>query len=234
MFESKTGWCIAKETAKRLGLQDYLPLPDPDDHLSRLIEPMGIDKQELLSLGAVAFPGKPYIEDRTDEDGPLFPTQSGKIELLSSVLKDLKFDPLPVFTPPEAPPEGYARLIYGRAPMHSFARTENNKWLDDLMPENQVWIGYEFAAKSKVMDGQWVTLENQDGYRSAPLHVRVTEGIRNDCAYMVHGFGANAPKLRKAFQKGASDTPLISRVKVDPIMGGTGMRVNFVRIFAAS
>jgi thiosulfate reductase/polysulfide reductase chain A len=234
MYESKPGWWIAKETAKRLGLQDYLPWTDPDDHLSRLIAPMGIDKQELLSLGAVAFPGKPYIDDRTDEDGPLFPTQSGKIELVSSVLSDLKFDPLPVFTPPEAPPEGYARLIYGRAPMHSFARTENNKWLDDLMPENQVWIGPEFAAISKVKDGQWVTLENQDGYRSAPLHVRVTDAIRNDCAYMVHGFGANAPKLRKAFHKGASDTPLISRVKVDPIMGGTGMRVNFVRIFAAS
>jgi thiosulfate reductase/polysulfide reductase chain A len=50
---------------------------------------------------------------------------------------------------------------------------------------------------------------------------------------MVHGFGANAPKLKKAHHKGASDTPLISRVKVDPIMGGTGMRVNFVRVLSA-
>ena len=50
---------------------------------------------------------------------------------------------------------------------------------------------------------------------------------------MVHGFGADAPKLRKAYRKGASDTTLITRVKVDPIMGGTGMRVNFVRVIAA-
>jgi hypothetical protein len=26
-----------------------------------------------------------------------------------------------------------------------------------------------------------------------------------------------------------SDTELMTRVKIDPIMGGTGMRVNFVR-----
>ena len=233
MYESKPGWWIAKETAKRLNLRDYLPWKDPGDHLHRLVAPLGINESELKSLGAVSFPGKPYIEDRTEEDGPLFPTQSGKIELVSSVLKDLNFDPLPTFTAPEIPPEGYVRLIYGRAPMHSFARSENNKWLADLMPENQVWISPSVAARSKLTDGQTVILENQDGYRSSKLSVRVTEAIRGDCAYMVHGFGANAPKMRKAHHKGASDTPLLSRVKVDPIMGGTGMRVNFVRVLSA-
>lgn len=233
MYESKPGWWIAKQTAKRLGLEAYFPWQDPDDHLRRLIAPLGIRESELKSLGAVSFTGRPYIEDRTEEDGPLFPTQTGKIELYSTVLKDLKFDPLPVFTPPEPPPQGFARLIYGRAPMHSFARSENNRWLADLMPENQVWIGTEFAKQSKIRDGQKVVLENQDGVRSATIVARATEGIRNDCAYMVHGFGANAPKLKKAHHKGASDTPLITRVKVDPIMGGTGMRVNFVRVVAA-
>ena len=47
---------------------------------------------------------------------------------------------------------------------------------------------------------------------------------------MVHGYGQTAPKMRKAFHRGASDTKLISRVAIDPIMGGTGMRVNFVRV----
>jgi thiosulfate reductase/polysulfide reductase chain A len=46
---------------------------------------------------------------------------------------------------------------------------------------------------------------------------------------MVHGFGQQAPGLRKANGRGASDTGLITRVAVDPLMGGTGMRVNFVR-----
>jgi len=230
MYESKPGWWIAKQMAKRLDLEAYFPWNDPDDHLRRLVTPMGVNMSELMSLGAVSFQGKPYIEDRAEEDGPLFPTQSGKIELYSTVLNDLHFDPMPVYQAPEPPPSGYLRLIYGRAPMHSFTRTENNAWLDDLMPENQVWVSTKNAALLKLAEGDPVALENQDGFRSDPIHVRVTERIRDDCAYMVHGFGAIAPKMRRANRHGASDTKLISRVALDPIMGGTGMRVNFVRL----
>jgi thiosulfate reductase/polysulfide reductase chain A len=234
LYESKPGWWIAKQLANRLALADYFPWKDPDDHLSRLVQPLGINLAELKSLGAVSFDGHPYIDDRKEEDGPIFPTQSGKIELVSSVLKDLNFDSLPKFTSVEQPPPGYMRLIYGRAPMHSFSRSENNSWLDDLMPENQIWINAGFAAKVGIKDGQVVILENQDGVKSLPIAVRATEGIRNDCAYMVHGFGTRAKTLTKAYKKGASDTDLITRVSIDPIMGGTGMRVNFVRVLPAT
>jgi len=230
LHESKPGWWIAKQMAGRLGLADFFPWRDPDDHLSRLIQPLGINLAELKSLGAVSFEGHPYIEERTEADGPIFPTQSGKIELFSSVLKDLKFDPLPKFSSVEQPPPGYLRLIYGRAPMHSFARSENNAWLNDLMPENQVWMHTQVAARLGIKDGQKVVLENQDGAKSLPIAIRATEAIRSDCAYMVHGFGTQATGLTKAYRKGASDTQLITRVAIDPIMGATGMRVNFVRV----
>jgi len=233
LHESKPGWWITKQMAQRLGLENYFPWKDPEEHLARLLQPMNVNLTELKSLGAVSFDGHPYIEDRTDEDGPLFPTQSGQIELVSSVLADLHFDPLPKFTPPDQPPDGYLRLIYGRAPVHSFARTENNSWLNDLMPENQVWIHSQIAAKFGITNGMKVVLENQDGVRSLPIAVRATEGIRSDCAYMVHGFGTLAAGLRNAYKKGASDTQLITRVAIDPIMGGTGMRVNFVRLVRA-
>jgi len=47
---------------------------------------------------------------------------------------------------------------------------------------------------------------------------------------MVHGFGHNNKKLTRAYGKGINDTQLISKVTVDPIMGGTGMRGNYVEI----
>jgi thiosulfate reductase/polysulfide reductase chain A len=34
--------------------------------------------------------------------------------------------------------------------------------------------------------------------------------------------------MKKSYLKGADSNQLMTRVKVDPIMGGTGMRVNFV------
>jgi thiosulfate reductase/polysulfide reductase chain A len=75
-----------------------------------------------------------------------------------------------------------------------------------------------------------VTLENQDGVREGPIKLKVTPRIRPDAVYMVHGFGHRAPQMRRANGKGASDTALQTRYALDPISGGAGMRVNFVRI----
>jgi thiosulfate reductase / polysulfide reductase chain A len=233
MFESKPGWWIAKQAAKRLGLDGYFPWKDPDDHLRKLIAPLNINEAELKSLGAVSFDGKPYIEDRAEPDGPLFPTQSGKIELLSSVLLDLKLDAIPKYEPTPEPPAGYFRLIYGRAPVHSFSRSQNNAWLDDLMPENPIWLSSEAAKQAGLTDGQKVVLENQDGVKSPVITLKITPAMRKDVAYTVHGFGAQAPDLKKAYRHGFSDTALMTRIVIDPLMGATGMRVNFVRVLAA-
>lgn len=233
MYESKPGWWIAKEMSHRLGLQDYFPWTDPDDHLRRIIAPLNISVTELKALGAVAFAGKPYIDDRTEEDGPLFPTQSGKIELVSSVMQDLKLDALPKFEPVPDPPNGFLRLIYGRAPVHSFSRSENNAWLDDLMSENPVWISDRVAQRFGLSDGQKIFLENQDGYKSPAVTVKTTPAIRDDVAYTVHGFGPQAPGLKKSYQHGFSDTALMTRAAIDPLTGATGMRVNFVRLLRA-
>ncbi len=233
MYESKPGWWIAKQAAKKLQLEEYFPWTDPDDHLRRLIAPLGINESELKSLGAVSFDGKPYIEDRTEADGPLFPSQSGKIELVSSVLKDLGLDSIPKYESVEDPPKGFVRLIYGRSPVHSFSRSENNEWLDDVMQENPIWVSTTAATQFGLHDGQKVIAENQDGVCSPVITLRTTPAMRNDVAYTVHGFGAQAPGMKKAYQHGFSDSALMTRVAIDPLTGTTGMRVNFVRLIAA-
>jgi thiosulfate reductase/polysulfide reductase chain A len=45
---------------------------------------------------------------------------------------------------------------------------------------------------------------------------------------MVHGFGHKNKKLTRTFGSGASDSQMITNVMIDPLMGGTGMRGNFV------
>lgn len=97
------------------------------------------------------------------------------------------------------------------------------------MPENEVWFAAQTAREFGVKDGERVILENADGVRSQAVRVKVTEGIRRDCAYLVHGFGQMSGSLTRAFGRGASDTSLMTRVSVDPLTGATGMRVNFVR-----
>ncbi|MFZ2339867.1 MAG: molybdopterin dinucleotide binding domain-containing protein, partial [Bacteroidales bacterium] len=158
-----------------------------------------------------------------------FYTPTGKIELYATTFADAGYDPMPKYTHHEEPPPGYYRLNYGRAPMHTFSRTSNNPNLTDLMDENTLWVNPRVAKEWGLTSGQYIHLMNQDGKKSEfPIKVRVTERIRWDSVYMVHGFGHDQKKLERCYGKGASDTNLITKVLVDPVMGGTGMRGNFV------
>ena len=115
--------------------------------------------------------------------------------------------------------------------MHTFSRTSNNPHLTDLMDENVLWVNPKIARINGIENGDYVWLENTTGKTSSfPIRVRVTERIRWDSVYMVHGFGHANKMLKRCFGKGASDTEMMSNVLKDPIMGGTGMRGNFVRI----
>ena len=138
---------------------------------------------------------------------------------------------MPVFTKHPEPPQGYYRLNYGRAPMHTFSRTVNNPNLNDLKSENNLWVNPKVARILSLKTGQEVWLKNQDEILSDfPIKVRVTERTGFDAVYMVHGFGHRNEKLSRANGKGINDTQLISHVAIDPIMGGTGLRGNFVTI----
>ena len=68
------------------------------------------------------------------------------MELYSKRLADKGFDPLPRHTPPPDPPRGSMRLLYGRSPLHTFGRTQNNEILFDIDPGNCLWINPRCAA----------------------------------------------------------------------------------------
>ena len=77
-----------------------------------------------------------------------FDTPSKKVEFWSDQLAKAGFDPVPKYTAPDAAPDGHFRLITGRAPVHTFSRTQTNPLLHDLMPENEVWVNAATAAKA--------------------------------------------------------------------------------------
>jgi thiosulfate reductase/polysulfide reductase chain A len=169
-----------------------------------------------------------------------FETDSEKIDLYSKELEELGFDPLPRYVPQEEGPPGHFRLLSGRSPLHTFGRTVNNRLLAEPYPENEVWVNADAARAlpgfedRPLESGEKVVLVNQDGVRSTPVRAKVTQRIRGDCVYLVHGWGQTARGLRYAHGRGASDSLLTTRYKVDPIMGGTGMNVNFVRLERAA
>jgi thiosulfate reductase/polysulfide reductase chain A len=226
--DQKPNWWIARELAIRLGLDAYYPWKDVEEYLDHRLQAAGHSLAELKERGLVKGPRQPlYFEEGV---APEFATPSGKIEFYSTQLEGAGFDPVPRYNRPAEGPPGSFRLLYGRAPVHTFSRTQTNPILQDAMSENEVWVNAMAGARLGIASGDYVTLRNQDGVVSNRVKARVTEAIRPDCVYMVHGFGHTARGLRGAYRKGASDAELITRYATDPLMGGTATNVNFVTI----
>ena len=226
-YDSKPAWWMVKQIAKRLKLDAYFPFEHIEEKLEYQLKALGSSLEEMRKIGVKVFDRQIPLYFTPNEEIE-FNTDSGKIELYSPLLASYNFDPMPVYTHHEEPPEGFYRLLYGRAPMHTFGRTTNNPLLVDLKAENEVWINKKVAQEWGIISNEYIRLVNQDGIESNKIRAKVTERIRHDSVYMVHGFGHSQKQMRRSYGRGADDNQLLSQVKIDPIMGGTGMRVNFV------
>jgi len=230
LYDTRSAFDMAKQLGERLGLGEYFPWDNVEEYLDRRLSSIGSSLEAMRAQGTITRRGRPYFADWERLNRNPLDTPSGKIELYIERWADAGLDPLPVFLPPIEGPTGMYRLLYGRSPVHTFARTHNNPLLMEAHGENHVWISTSEAAKLGVRNNEYVYLENQDGVREGPIRAMVTERIRNDCVYIVHGFGHKAPLMRIANGRGASDTHLQTRYDLDPVSGGAGLRNNWVKL----
>ncbi len=226
---TKPGWWIAKELSGRLGLSAFTPWGDDvEGYLDARLQAMGHSLEGMKDTGVIHGDPQPvYIEDGIE---PEFETPSGKIELYSQQLMDAGLSPVPEYRVKEAPGAGQFRLLFGRAPAHTFGRTTNNRFLSRVYDKNKVWVNANRAQELGISNGDLVNLKNQDGVEVGPIEVRATQAIRPDCVYMVHGYGHSDPRLRFGYGRGVDDAQLVTRVAIDPEMGGTGLFANFVSL----
>lgn len=226
MFNVKSPYWIAQNLAKKLDIKGYT-CKNEEEFLNEELKGAGLTLEKLNKQGGlVTFPGNPYRDSKKLK----VDTESGKIQFAVEEFDDEDLDAIPKFEPTPAPPKGYTRLVYGRAPVHTFSRTMNNLWLHNEMPENKLWLNDKVAARLSIKNEEEIILENQDGKRSNPIKVLVTPGIRPDTVFMYHGFGSKSKHLSRAYGKGAADGFLMTNVVQDPFIGADSKRTNFVRI----
>ncbi len=224
--EQKPMWWIAKELAGKLGIPECMPFKDMKEYLAYRVEKGGFSFARLETEGVIMGEKQPI----TVEEGLelQFETPSGKVEFWSDQLAKKGFDPVPKYTRRAEPPSGYFHLVTGRAPVHTFSRTQSNPLLTGLMRENEIWVNAATAAKLGVKTGQYVKLKNQDGIETNRIKVKATQRIRPDTVYMVYGFGQRNSMATSAFQRGASAAQINTKYETDPLMGGTSIHANFV------
>lgn len=227
MYDSKPGHEIFKLLAEKLGHEGLFD-EDIETYLDNRLKKVGKSLKELKEKGAFVKPESGVY--RRQGEKLKFKTPSGKIELASSKMRDNGFDAVPKYTAHKQNPEGYFRLIFGRAPMHTFGRTTNNRILLDMMPENTIWVNEQEGINAGLKNGEYVYLVHENGTRSNfNIKVQLTQRVRKDVVYMVHGFGHTDPRLKGGYKKGINSSEMVIDFKIDPAMGAIGTQHNFVK-----
>jgi thiosulfate reductase/polysulfide reductase chain A len=222
MFERKDHVYITNEIAKRMGYEKDIPVETVEEMVEKNLKVAG------LSLAGIRAEGGIHIQDGKD---PYQMPEDFEVIFYNEDIADLGFPGAPTYIPIQDSPAGFARLIYGRVPVHTFNRTQNNVWLNNAMPNNPVWLNDELAAKMGLKDGDVVGFVNQDGFKArTTTTVKTTPGIRKAVVYMAHGYGTANPLMSVAVDAGVDDTSLITKITIDPETGAHGMRNNFVKI----
>ncbi len=225
-YDTKPAWLILKEIAKRLDLGQYFPYETVEDIWNFQLKDMGVKIEDFNAKGFVSLTDKAILWDR--KDGIKFKTPSGKIELVSELLEKAGFPSFPPYVPVAKPPEGHFRLMVGRCAAHTHVSTQNNPFLSELVPENELWIHPKAAAAAGIKDGGYVEVVSPLK-TNGKIKAKVTEFIHPEAVFMLHGFGKTVPAQTRCYQKGASDALLQENIS-DKVGGSPALDETLVQV----
>ncbi len=222
MFERKDAVWITNELAKRMGYEKEIPVASQEEKLEKELASAKLSIAQIKKENGIHIqPGK----------NPYGVPEDLEVLFFNEDLDDAGYPGVPTYIAPPMPPKGFARLVYGRSPVQTFNRTQNNVWLHNAMPKNPIWINDEVAKKLGLKDGYHVRLINSEGVKSTGTSVvKVTPGIRKDTIFIAHGYGTRNPLMTVGHGAGIDDQELITKKAIDPETGCHGMRNNFVKI----
>ena len=224
-YDTKPSWEIIRELANRLDLGRFFPYETIEDIWNLQLKDLGVKIDDFNARGFVSLSKNPILWDR--KEGLKFKTPSGKIELVSSLMEQNGFPSFPPYESVLPPPEGEFRLTVGRSAVHTHVPTQNNPYLNELLPENVLWLNSEEAERLGIANGQTVEISSNQGF--GKIKALVTDFIHPEAVFMLHGFGRQVPATSRCYGQGASDTVLQKNV-VDPIGGSPGLHETFVRV----
>ncbi len=228
--DAKPDWWIFKSLAERVGVGEYFKFDTMEAFWEWQLQDTGISVSDLEKKGSVSLTDKPIWWDRMKD--LKFKTPTKKIEFVSTRLAESNIDSFKPYESPKKPDDGYYRLAFGRSPVHTHGRTQNNPVLSEIMPENQLWLNAVEAAKLGVTNGDLVQVTSLDGSHSGTIHAYVTDFIHPESVFMVHGFGRKVPWQTRGYNKGLGDyrfeTGLLD--VYDPVGGAISLLECFVKV----
>ncbi|MBU1137343.1 MAG: molybdopterin-dependent oxidoreductase [Proteobacteria bacterium] len=206
--DTKPAWWIFKELAKRLDIAEHFPYNTIEELWDWQLEPTGFSMKDFDQKGFISLTDDPIMYDPKNLEGQ-FATPSGKIEIISKKLTDAGLPSLKEYESPLKPEKGMFRLVYGRSAVHSHGHTTNNPLLNELMPENSLWINTKVANKLGIANGDLVDIAAENASYTGTMNAHVVDYIHPEAVYMVHGFGKHIPLQTRSYHAGVSDQKLM-------------------------
>ncbi len=162
---------IYNELGKRLSPQFWFE--DVEEMLNYQLRKAGITWEEFKEIGVLARTGEVHYNKHLTgywREGGGFKTPTGKVELYSTVMEKMGYDPLPYYQEPNESPYSELAKEYplilttgGRLPYYFHSQYRQNPWLRELQPYPIVQIHPETAKKYGIKDGDWVWIETARG-----------------------------------------------------------------------
>ncbi|MDZ7663972.1 MAG: molybdopterin-dependent oxidoreductase [Desulfotignum sp.] len=225
-YDTLEGPMILKRLGERLGIGDYFPYETMDELVDWQLEGTGFTRADFAEKGFVSYGKSQIFWDRNDIP---FKTPSGKIEFKSSLLEDAGFPSFPPYESPSQPaePDKQFRLVVGRTALHTHISTQNVPYLNELMHENVLWINKEKASDQGIQDGATVEVASSRG--KGRIKAFVTDLIHPEAVFMAHGFGHEAKRAARSYNRGLSDAVLQENV-YDKVGGSPAFHDTFVTV----
>lgn len=217
LAERRTDYALWQGLGRRLGQEADWPWEDMREVLDHRLAPLGLTFAELCDRRAIFDP--PEV-GRFREEG--FATPSGKVELRSSVLRDLGLPDLPEHRPLESPDPEFPLLLITGSAFNPMYHSEQRQWPSAraLRPDPLVTLHPSTAASLGLQKGDWVLVETPLG--SVRLRLRVMDKVHPGMADAQHGwwFPEASPEGEAPFDCLASNINAL--VTDDPACCGQG------------
>jgi anaerobic selenocysteine-containing dehydrogenase len=165
-----------KGLAERLGFGEYFPWENEEALADYRLEPVGVTFREAATEKYMIESDEPWTYETVSPftgEKTGFATPSGKVELYSTVLRDLGYDPLPFYEEPPESPEStpelldefpYILITGGNfRPMFHSENRQLGIGTREQYPEPIMDIHPDTAAAHGIEDGDWVYVETLRG-----------------------------------------------------------------------
>ena len=206
-----TDYRFYRELAVRMGQGEHWPWKDLEELYDYRLQPMGVTFKEFVGGHLVHGPELEF--KKYEKTG--FGTPSGKVELTSSILEQLGYDPLPGYQePPESPvsrPDlhrDYPLIYFVGQRDHPFYLTAGRQIeaLRSLEPEPSLRMHPETARRNGIDEGDWVYLETIGRQDQASRRARGRPPIPMSSAPHTAGGSPSRPRASRGSPASGSPT----------------------------